>query len=41
MSHRGAEPIIGSDVRLRHISCGARDAPSLTRIISTLGAKTV
>jgi len=30
------EPITGSDVRLRHVSCEARAAPSLTRIISTL-----
>src|ERR1700690_4477915 len=31
-----AEPILGSDSRLRHVSCGARAAPSLERITSTL-----
>ncbi len=31
------EPCSGSDVCLRHVSCGAGVAPSLTRIITTLG----
>jgi hypothetical protein len=31
-----AEPINGSDVFVRHASCGAAGAPSLTRINSTL-----
>jgi hypothetical protein len=32
-----AEPINGSGVCLRHVLCGARDAPSLTRVILTFG----
>jgi hypothetical protein len=36
-----AEPTMGPDVFVRHVSCGARAAPSFARTISTLGRKVV
>src|ERR1019366_4872986 len=35
-NNEDAEPIVGSDSFIRHVSCGTRAAPSLERITSTL-----